>query len=96
MLYLVGNPESRFSRNAVLFTISGLELFPRFCVNVFCQILILLLLLDVIVVLHAYLNISDLKNIRASLSENRSSGFPTRSDINRAVQPQKTVSGLKF
>ena len=26
----------------------------------------------------------------------RSSGFPTRSDTNRAVQPQKMASGLKF
>ena len=32
----------------------------------------------------------------ASLWENRSSGFPTRSDINRAVQPHKTASELKF
>ena len=28
--------------------------------------------------------------------ENRSSGFPTRSDTNRAVQPQKMARGLKF
>ena len=27
---------------------------------------------------------------------NRSSGFPTRSDTNRAVQPQKIARGLKF
>ena len=27
---------------------------------------------------------------------NRSSGFPTRSDINRAVQSQKMPRGLKF
>ena len=27
---------------------------------------------------------------------NRSSGFPTRSDTNRAVQPQKMARGLKF
>ena len=33
---------------------------------------------------------------RASLWESRSSGFPTRSDTNRAVQPQKIVRGLKF
>ena len=32
----------------------------------------------------------------ASLRENRSSGFPTRSDINRAVQPQKMARSLKF
>ena len=30
------------------------------------------------------------------LTENQSSGFPTRSDTNRAVQPQKMASGLKF
>ena len=34
--------------------------------------------------------------IRASLRENRSSGFPTGSDTNRAVQPQKIARGLKF
>ena len=28
--------------------------------------------------------------------ENRSSGFPTRSDTNRAVQSQKMAIGLKF
>ena len=27
---------------------------------------------------------------------NQSSGFPTKSDTNRAVQPQKMASGLKF
>ena len=27
---------------------------------------------------------------------NRSSGFPTRSDTNQAVQPQKIARGLKF
>ena len=32
----------------------------------------------------------------ASLWENRSLGFPTRSDTNRAVQPQKMTRGLKF
>ena len=32
----------------------------------------------------------------ASLWENRSSGFPTRSDTNRAVQPQRMTWGLKF
>ena len=32
----------------------------------------------------------------ASLWENRSSGFPTRSDPNRAVQPQKIERGLRF
>ena len=30
------------------------------------------------------------------MGENRSSGFPTRPDTNRAVQPHKMVSGLKF
>ena len=30
------------------------------------------------------------------MSPNRSSGFPTRSDTNRAVQPQKIAGGLKF
>ena len=33
---------------------------------------------------------------RASLRENRSSEFPTRSDTNRAVQSQKMARGLKF
>ena len=28
--------------------------------------------------------------------ENLSSGFPTRSDINRAVHPQEIANGLKF
>ena len=28
--------------------------------------------------------------------ENLSSGFPTRSDINKALQPQKMARGLKF
>ena len=32
----------------------------------------------------------------ASLWENRSSGFPTRSNKNQAVQPQKMARGLKF
>ena len=32
----------------------------------------------------------------ASLWENQSSGFPTRSYTNRAVQPQKMARGLKF
>ena len=32
----------------------------------------------------------------AASQENRSSGFPTRSDTNRAVQPQKMARGLKF
>ena len=32
--------------------------------------------------------------IRAATSENRSSGFPTRSDTNRAVQPQKMARDL--
>ena len=34
--------------------------------------------------------------ILATSSENLSSGLPTRSDINRAVQPQKMARGLKF
>ena len=34
--------------------------------------------------------------ISASLWENRSSGFPTRSDTNRAVQLLKMAIGLKF
>ena len=34
--------------------------------------------------------------IWAATSENRSSGFPTRSDTNQAVQPQKMARGLKF
>ena len=34
--------------------------------------------------------------IWAPLWENRSSGFPTRSDTNQAVQPQKMARGLKF
>ena len=34
--------------------------------------------------------------IRASSQENRSSGFPTRFNTNRAVQPQKMAGGLKF
>ena len=32
----------------------------------------------------------------ASFSENRSSGFPTRSDTNRVVQSQKMAGDLKF
>ena len=32
----------------------------------------------------------------ASTRENRSSGFPTRSDINRPVQLQTRASSLKF
>ena len=32
----------------------------------------------------------------AATSENRSSGFPTRSDTNRAVQPKKMARDLKF
>ena len=35
-------------------------------------------------------------SIWAATSENRSSGFPTRSDTNRAVQPQKMARGSKF
>ena len=34
--------------------------------------------------------------IRAALQENLSSGFLTRSNTNRAVQPLKTARGLKF
>ena len=34
--------------------------------------------------------------IWAATSENRSSGFPIRSDTNRAVQPQKMARDLKF
>ena len=30
------------------------------------------------------------------MRENRSLGFPTRSDTNQAVQPQKMARGLKF
>ena len=30
------------------------------------------------------------------MRENQSSGFPTRSDINQAVQSQKQAKGLKF
>ena len=30
------------------------------------------------------------------MQENLSSGFPTRSDINWAIQPQKMARGLKF
>ena len=30
------------------------------------------------------------------LQKNPTTGFPTRSDINRAVQPQKMARGLKF
>ena len=36
------------------------------------------------------------KKIRAASRENQSSGFPTRSDTNWAVQPQKMARGLKF
>ena len=32
----------------------------------------------------------------AATQENRSSGFPTRSDTNRPVQSQKQARGLKF
>ena len=34
--------------------------------------------------------------VLAATRENRSSGFPTRSDTNRAVQAQKMVMGRKF
>ena len=34
--------------------------------------------------------------IRAVTRENRSSGFPTRSDINRSMQSQKMARSLKF
>ena len=40
------------------------------------------------------IRISD--QIWASLWENRSSGFPTRSDTNRAVQPQNMARGWKL
>ena len=35
------------------------------------------------------------KNLKL-IFEPRSSGFPTRSDTNRTVQPQKVARGLKF
>ena len=35
-------------------------------------------------------------NNGAATRENRSSGFPTRSDTNRAVQAQKQARSLKF
>ena len=42
-------------------------------------------------------NISFLIRHQMSLVvKNRSSGFPTRSDTNRAVQPQKIARDLKF
>ena len=37
-----------------------------------------------------------LTHIWAATRENRSSGFPTRSDTNRAVQAQKRARSLKF
>ena len=37
-----------------------------------------------------------LSDIKAATRENRSSGFPTRSDTNRPVQFQKTSRRLKF
>ena len=40
--------------------------------------------------------ISNSGNIRATTRENRSSGFPTRSDTNRAVESQKQARSLKF
>ena len=42
------------------------------------------------------LQFSERHIIWASLWENRSSGFPTRSDTNRAVQSQKMARSLKF
>ena len=36
------------------------------------------------------------KPLEPRSEKKRSSGFPTRSDINWAVQPQKMVRGLKF
>ena len=36
------------------------------------------------------------KTKRGTSPENQSLGFPTRSDINRAVQPRKKARGLKF
>ena len=38
----------------------------------------------------------DVNEKRAATRENRSSGFPTRSDTNRPVQSQKQARGLKF
>ena len=44
-----------------------------------------------------YRNIIDSNFVSlASLQENLSLRFPTRSDTNRAVQPQKMARGLKF
>ena len=37
-----------------------------------------------------------LKEYEPRCEKNRSSGFPTKSDTNRAVQPQKMARGLKF
>ena len=37
-----------------------------------------------------------LYKIRAATRENQSSGFPTRSDTNRAVQAQEMATSLKF
>ena len=48
------------------------------------QLLILVLWADISVV------------ILAASRENLTLGFPTRSDINRAVQPQKMARDLKF
>ena len=40
--------------------------------------------------------ISAFNNISATLRQIRTSGFPTRSDTNPAIQPQKAARGLKF
>ena len=36
------------------------------------------------------------ENVRPATRENRSSGFPNRSDINRSVQSQKKARSLRF
>ena len=40
-------------------------------------------------------NFIKINNIQAASHENLSSGFPIRSDTNRAVQPQMMARGLK-
>ena len=44
----------------------------------------------------SYMFLSQSSVYCSSLRENRSSGFPTRSDTNRAVQPKKMSRDLKF
>ena len=44
---------------------------------------------------YLHVNVS-FSRLITSLGENRSSGFPTRFDKNRAVQPQMMARGLKF